>query len=263
MLYSKSEFCRRAGITAEAFRYYTDLKIIKPKEILENGYRKFSREDILTVWGILLGKSMGRDVKSYQIPKDSSLEGYYNLLDKRESDIDYEINKLIIEKESIKVIKNCVIEEINRKSNITIEDGVDGYRVAYDGSSSSKEAVSKLVRKFPYSYTEITYPLVSNKHDYKLGEPKIGLGILDRWVREFDIDVSKGFLPMKKSKCICMPIITNTPFELNISDFKPILDEINKNEYKICSDIICNLFSELNKDNEVKYFLKCRVLIKE
>ena len=58
-LYSTGEFAKLAGVTIRTIRYYDKIGLLKPTMILENGYRRYCNQDLITLQKILCLKELG------------------------------------------------------------------------------------------------------------------------------------------------------------------------------------------------------------
>lgn len=58
-LYTTGQLARTAGVTERTLRFYDKKGLLHPSEIEENGYRKYTDEDLITLQRILMFKSLG------------------------------------------------------------------------------------------------------------------------------------------------------------------------------------------------------------
>lgn len=57
--YTTGQFATLANITERTVRYYDKVGLLKPSFVMENGYRKYSHEDLIKLQKILLFKTLG------------------------------------------------------------------------------------------------------------------------------------------------------------------------------------------------------------
>ncbi|MFR2769302.1 MAG: MerR family transcriptional regulator [Thomasclavelia sp.] len=48
-LYSTGEFAKIAGVTIRTIRYYDKIGLLKPTKVLNNGYRRYCNNDLITL----------------------------------------------------------------------------------------------------------------------------------------------------------------------------------------------------------------------
>lgn len=102
-----NEVCKLTGLTKKAIDYYEKKKIISP-EVMENGYRKFSKREIDKLKKIALFRSLGLGVKDIK-----------NILDSKFSK--EELRKCVIKKKLENEISNIqaqLLKELSLGKNI-------------------------------------------------------------------------------------------------------------------------------------------------
>lgn len=73
--YTTGQFARLANITERTVRYYDKIGLLKPSFIMQNGYRKYSHEDLMKLQRILLFKTLGfslEEIEGMIIQNDTS-----------------------------------------------------------------------------------------------------------------------------------------------------------------------------------------------
>ena len=58
-LYSTGEFAKIAGVTIRTIRYYDKIGLLKPTKVLNNGYRRYCNNDLITLQKIVSLKQLG------------------------------------------------------------------------------------------------------------------------------------------------------------------------------------------------------------
>ncbi len=61
--YTTGKFAKLANVTERTLRYYDKVGLLKPSFILENGYRQYSKEDLLQLQKILLLRNLGFSIE--------------------------------------------------------------------------------------------------------------------------------------------------------------------------------------------------------
>ena len=57
--YFSGEFAKLANVTQRTLRYYDKIGLLKPSLIMENGYRKYSDDDLIQLQKIVFYKQLG------------------------------------------------------------------------------------------------------------------------------------------------------------------------------------------------------------
>ena len=97
-LYTTGQFAKLAGVTIRTIRYYDKIGLLKPSKILDNGYRQYCNQDLITLQKILSLKELG-----------FSLEEIYPLL--------IEDNKASFQ-ESLKLQSTLIDQKIKHLNNL-------------------------------------------------------------------------------------------------------------------------------------------------
>lgn len=268
-MYTKSEFCKKAGITPETLRHYVDIGLLFPKEVTPNGYRKYDRDSILDLWFYRLGASLGnplKEVKNWQ--NSMTLEHFHKRLLEQECRLEQEIVQLENRLSMIREICLYTERELKTNQKVSKEPGLDGYRAFCDGGHSAEGKIVQMAELFPMTSIEIDYGIPKNwralvKEDCsKLLDARLGICIMkERWSL-LEMGDTKGLELMPAMDSVCMSLVTTRPFSLRIHDFLPLLCKLEEDDYEPQSDIIGSLFCREVIGNEVHYLLKCRILVK-
>ena len=266
-MYSKSEFCRRAGISQETLRHYVNIGLLHPKEIAENGYRKYSQENILELWFYRLGASLGNSLKEVKDwTKAMTLQNFYDRLCMREQELEEEIRRLQDQKTMIQEIRFYTEHELKTNQAVSLEQGLAGYRAFCDGGRQSEQWISRLAEKFPMVSIEIDYQVPEDCDDD--GPPllsRLGLCIMEEQLEGLGLlrQDLKGMEKMPAMDSLCMSLVTQNPLTLTARDFRPLILAAREQGYRIKSEIICSLFCRETVGGQTHDLLKCRILVEK
>ncbi len=250
-----------AGISKETLRHYIDKGLIQPTMVSENGYRKFSSEDILILWEIRLGASFGNSLSSIkEKSNDNSLEHFLDEIRSRKEELISQLEELQHQINMLEEIEYYVQRELDSKDKVTFEMSKGVYRCNYDGSESSERHVGSFVNAFPYTSIVVDYS-INSQSEICVEEPKLSLYIIESRKSKLQIENIEEleFLPSRES--VCMTIVTKTPLLLKTKDFEPILLELKRKNLTPKSNIICSVFCRQSKNDTNEYLLKCRILV--
>ncbi|MDF2587088.1 MAG: helix-turn-helix transcriptional regulator, MerR family [Anaerocolumna sp.] len=261
MLYSKSEFCKMAGISKETLRHYIDKDLIKPANISANGYRKFSDVDVLHLWEIRLGASLGHSLSRMKEKRNSSsLVDFYDELDIREKELCLQLEELQHQLDMVEEIKHYVHRELASRDVITIERSKTLYRCTYTGSTSSEKQMEIFVNAFPYTSFAIDYVIQSCGDTYTL-KPELALYIVESRKSKLQIESYDELEYVPSMESICMTIVTGNPLSLTYKDFEPLFLEMRRKQLAPKSNIICSVFYGQRNRTTKAYLLRCRILV--
>lgn len=270
-MYTKTEFCKNAGITPETLRHYVDMGLIKPKEITEKGYRKYDRDNILDLWFYRLGASLGNPLKEIRNWNTAmSKRDFLSGLEDRETELKKTIELMEQQLSMIREIRHYMEQEMESGQEVTKEPGLSGYRAFCDSGPRAQRQIAKMAELFPMASIAIDYVLPENwREEYLKNKNKPGtflkarLGICvmrERWGL-MDLTDNAGLEAMPAMDSLCMSLVTDRPFQLGWNDFAPLLKATAVGGYTPKSDIIGSLFCREVARDQVTYLLKCRILI--
>lgn len=102
-LYTTGQFAKLAGVTIRTIRYYDKIGLLKPSKILDNGYRQYCKQDLITLQKILSLKELGFSLEEiYPLIIDDNQESFKESLKLQSSLIDQKIKHLTNLKSAIK-----------------------------------------------------------------------------------------------------------------------------------------------------------------
>lgn len=276
-VYTKTEFCKNAGITPETLRHYLDIGLIKPKEVTDKGYRKYDRDNILDLWFYRLGASLGNPLKKIKNwNRAMSKEDFLLGLGQREAELKRDIEQLEQQMSMIREIRHYMEQEIAAGQAVTREPGLWGYQAFCDSGPAAQRQISKMAELFPMASIAMDYALPENwREGYKeagegrsdqMGEgsffsTRLGICLLkERW-ELMDLTEREGLEEMPAMDSLCMSLVTERPFQLGYREFWPLLKAVDDGGYRHQSRIIGSLFCREVTKERVTYLLKCRILI--
>ena len=185
--YSISEFAKMVGVSKKAIMYYQNMGLLQPSEIRENGYRYYTKQDIVSLQKIVVMKRLGIPVKEIKKVLDSiNGDNLSDSLHKQVMLIEEEIKSL----SRIKKIINGVEGYIDSKQTINWEkiiylinilsmkeDVIEQYK-------NSKNLEARIMLHKLYSANKETWYRWLYKH-YEIPEYanilEIGCGTGDLW----------------------------------------------------------------------------------
>lgn len=113
-MYTIGQVAKFLDVSRDTLKFYEEKELVKPKQNIENGYRKYDHFDIYDITTVNFYREMDIEIKKIQeLRKSKSVEGIKSLLEEKEQDIleEIEYKKLLLKKLQI-VKKDC--EKIRR-----------------------------------------------------------------------------------------------------------------------------------------------------
>ena len=111
-LYSTGEFAKIAGVTLRTIRYYDKIGLLKPTKVLNNGYRRYCNNDLITLQKIVSLKQLGFSLEEiYPLIQDNDKNSFKKSIQLQISLLDQKIQKLNALKESLKSTKKLLNKE--------------------------------------------------------------------------------------------------------------------------------------------------------
>ena len=108
-LYSTGEFAKLAGVTIRTIRYYDKIGLLKPTMILENGYRRYCNQDLITLQKILCLKELGFSLEEiYPLIQDNDQDSFLHSIQLQTNLIDQKIKHLNNLKDSLKATERLI-----------------------------------------------------------------------------------------------------------------------------------------------------------
>ena len=101
--YTTGQFAKLAGVTIRTIRYYDQIGLLKPSHVLDNGYRQYCNQDLMTLQKILSLKELGFSLEEiYPLIIEDDKKSFQESLQLQTSLIDQKIKHLTNLKSAIK-----------------------------------------------------------------------------------------------------------------------------------------------------------------
>lgn len=111
-LYSTGEFAKTAGVTLRTIRYYDKIGLLKPTKVLDNGYRRYCNNDLITLQKILSLKELGFSLEEiYPLIQDNDKNSFKKSIELQTDLINQKIQKLTALKESLKATEKILTKK--------------------------------------------------------------------------------------------------------------------------------------------------------
>lgn len=108
-LYSTGEFAKMANVTIRTIRYYDKINLLKPTTVLENGYRRYGNQDLITLQKILTLKELGFSLEEiYPLIQDDNQDSLKESIQLQTHLINQKIKYLINLKEALKSTERLI-----------------------------------------------------------------------------------------------------------------------------------------------------------
>ncbi|MGE6256741.1 MerR family transcriptional regulator [Heyndrickxia sporothermodurans] len=200
-MYTIGQVAKFLGVSRDTLKFYEEKELVKPKQNIENGYRKYNHFDIYDITTVNFYREMDIEIKKIQeLRKSKSIEEIQLLLEEKEQvvleEIEYKkqlLKKLQIIKEDCEKIK-LFLGKYTVKEMKPIEIKGEIYHfTAYDEYEALKENMDSL--KKAVTLTSLTRVISFN--DEGILEDKF---IIVRKVEDFDKKIEGEIL--SHPKCI-------------------------------------------------------------
>lgn len=233
---TRSEFCRRVGITQETLRHYVDRGLIHPAKHTQNHYQLYSLADAAVVFGIRELRSLNLSLDDIEEEmqhigtqgfEHSVLERERQLL-MRQREIERELAQIRYQRS---VSDACRTPEGRKPKLSHYSPSISAY---YDGTPRGAQQVRELADRFPYSYGVLKFPLNPEKGDlpYQLGMllPEHALSQED----QLDLAQYEKCPPVRIVACFDIPDLSRA----SADDFMSVVRYAKKHNYQIIGDIV-------------------------
>ncbi|MGE7094195.1 MerR family transcriptional regulator [Lysinibacillus sp. NPDC048646] len=156
-MYTIGQVAKFLGVSRDTLKFYEEKELVKPKQNIENGYRKYNHFDIYDITTVNFYREMDIEIKKIQeLRKSKSIEGIKSLLEEKEQEVLEEIEykklllkKLQIVKEDCKKIKQFLgkyivkeMKPLEIKGEIEHFTAYDEYETLKENTDSLKKAVT-------------------------------------------------------------------------------------------------------------------------
>lgn len=100
-MYTIGQVANFLGVSRDTLKFYEEKNLVKPKQDIKNGYRKYSHYDIYDIATVNFYREIDIEIKKIQeLRKSKSVEGIKTLLEEKERDVlrEIEYQKLLLKK---------------------------------------------------------------------------------------------------------------------------------------------------------------------
>ncbi|MFJ7981493.1 MerR family transcriptional regulator [Lysinibacillus xylanilyticus] len=151
-MYTIGQVANFLGVSRDTLKFYEEKELVKPKQNMENGYRKYSHFDIYDITTVNFYREIDIEIKKIQeLRKSKSIDGIHLILEEKEQevlqDIEYKkllLKKLQIVKEDCEKIKQFLGQYIVKEMKPLEIKGEIEHFTAYDEYDTLKKNVDNL-----------------------------------------------------------------------------------------------------------------------
>ena len=169
IMYTIGQVAKFLGVSRDTLKFYEEKELVKPKQNIENGYRKYNHFDIYDITTVNFYREIDIEIKKIQeLRKSKSIEGIKSLLEEKEQDVLEEIEykklllkKLQIVKEDCGKIKQFLgeytvkeMKPLEIKGEIEHFTAYDEYETLKKNTDSLKKAVTLTSLRRVVSFNE-------------------------------------------------------------------------------------------------------------
>ena len=90
-MYTIGQVAKFLGVSRDTLKFYEEKNLVKPKQDIENGYRKYNHFDIYDITTVNFYREIDIEIKNSGIKKSKSIEGIKLLLEEKEQEVLEEI----------------------------------------------------------------------------------------------------------------------------------------------------------------------------
>lgn len=200
-MYTIGQVAKFLDVSRDTLKFYEEKELVKPKQNIENGYRKYNHFDIYDIATVNFYRELDIEIKKIQeLRKSKSIEGIESLLEEKEQDVldEIEYKKLLLKKiqivkEDCEKIKQFLGEyTVKEMKPLEIKGEIEHF-TAYDEYDTLKKNIDSL--KKAVTLTSIRRVIHFNEEG--IIKEKF---IIGRKVEEFDKKVEGEIL--SHPKCI-------------------------------------------------------------
>jgi len=151
-MYTIGQVANFLGVSRDTLKFYEEKELVKPKQNMENGYRKYNHFDIYDITTVNFYREIDIEIKKIQeLRKSKSIEGIHSLLEEKEQEVLQEIEykklllkKLQIVKEDCEKIKQFLGQYIVKEMKPLEIKGEIEHFTAYDEYDTLKKNADNL-----------------------------------------------------------------------------------------------------------------------
>ncbi|MGE7917187.1 MerR family transcriptional regulator [Lysinibacillus xylanilyticus] len=168
-MYTIGQVAKFLGVSRDTLKFYEEKELVKPKQDMENGYRKYDHFDIYDITTVNFYREIDIEIKKIQeLRKSKSIEGIKSLLEEKEQDVleEIEYKKLLLKKlqtvkEDCEKVKQFLGEYIVKemkpleiKAEIEHFTAFDEYETLKKNAENLKKAVTLTSLRRVISFNE-------------------------------------------------------------------------------------------------------------
>ncbi|MED0875600.1 MerR family transcriptional regulator [Bacillus mobilis] len=151
-MYTIGQVAKFLDVSRDTLKFYEEKDLVKPKQNIENGYRKYNHFDIYDITTVNFYREMDIEIKKIQeLRKSKSVEGIKSLLEEKEQEVleEIEYKKLLLKKlqsvkEDCKKIKQFLGAYVVKEMKPLEVNGEIEHFTAYDEYESLKKNMDSL-----------------------------------------------------------------------------------------------------------------------
>ncbi|MGE7908089.1 MerR family transcriptional regulator [Lysinibacillus xylanilyticus] len=151
-MYTIGQVANFLGVSRDTLKFYEEKELVKPKQNMENGYRKYNHFDIYDITTVNFYREIDIEIKKIQeLRKSKSIEGIHSILEEKEQEVLQEIEykklllkKLQIVKEDCEKIKQFLGQYIVKEMKPLEIKGEIEHFTAYDEYETLKKNADNL-----------------------------------------------------------------------------------------------------------------------
>ena len=151
-MYTIGQVANFLGVSRDTLKFYEEKELVKPKQNMENGYRKYNHYDIYDITTVNFYREIDIEIKKIQeLRKSKSIEGIHSILEEKEQEVLQEIEykklllkKLQIVKEDCEKIKQFLGQYIVKEMKPLEIKGEIEHFTAYDEYDTLKKNADNL-----------------------------------------------------------------------------------------------------------------------
>ncbi|MEG0438856.1 MAG: MerR family transcriptional regulator [Solibacillus sp.] len=194
-MYTIGQVAKFLGVSRDTLKFYEEKELVKPKQHIENGYRKYNHFDIYDLTTVNFYREIDIEIKKIQeLRKSKSIEGIKSLLEEKEQEVleEIEYKKILLKKIQLvkddceKIKQSLGIFTVKEMKPLEIKGEIEHF-TAYDEYDTLKKKTDSL--KKAVTLTSLSRIIRFNEDG--IIEEKF---IITRKIDDFDKDIEGEIL---------------------------------------------------------------------
>ncbi|MGE7023342.1 MerR family transcriptional regulator [Solibacillus cecembensis] len=194
-MYTIGQVAKFLGVSKDTLKFYEEKELVKPKQHIENGYRKYNHFDIYDLTTVNFYREIDIEIKKIQeLRKSKSIEGIKSLLEEKEQEVleEIEYKKILLKKIQLvkddceKIKQSLGIFTVKEMKPLEIKGEIEHF-TAYDEYDTLKKKTDSL--KKAVTLTSLSRIIRFNEDG--IIEEKF---IITRKIDDFDKDIEGEIL---------------------------------------------------------------------